>query len=780
MKLLVRSRWAIAIALGLMVLMGLRLAPKPALAEHWPSSTAIYAQDGSLLRMSLASDGQYRVWTPLEKMPVRLVQAVQLYEDQWFAWHPGINPVALVRAALTTASGAHKQGASTLTMQLARKMYALNTRTVTGKFQQITYALWLEARYSKREILQAYLNIAPYGRNVEGVGAASLVFFHTAAERLTVAQIMALAVIPQNPRARNPAVQALVPLSAIKPHQTQQAARARLWKRWVVAHPADAAMGADALAEVKLYAPSAMPFKAPHLADLLLQKSAAIPTTGANRYLTTALGPAFQHTLERSIVQAVAAQSHMGVHNAAALLVEATTGDIKAYVGSANYFDAGIEGQVNGVTAKRSPGSALKPLVYALAVDQGLIHPRSVLKDAPITFGPFTPENFDGRFVGPISAQDALVRSRNVPAVSLAAQLNAPSLHSFLESAGVSRLKSERHYGLALALGGAEVSMEELAGLYATLANKGRYTPVRYTTDVQPTQLPQLISEEAAFITLRMLEQNPRPDTQLPASPPTAWKTGTSWGFHDAWTAGVVGNYVLVVWVGNFDNTANPAFVGIQTAAPLFLRIADSLRAQGLVSAPQVLPPAGVRQLEVCAASGDLPNAACPQLANTWFIPGKSPIRVSTLHRAVWVDAQGQAACAGQPGAQLQVFEFWPSELALLFRQAGLPRRVAPRELICNNATPLASNDEPPRITSPQLGAVYQLRLGRNAQVPLVADAASPMRNIFWFANNAFLGKTQGGQALLWTPPASGGYTLRAVDEAGASDSRQLAVEFIS
>lgn len=769
-----------AMAVVLVVLVGLRLAPKPSLAERWPSSTAIYAQDGSLLRLSLASDEQYRVWTPLDKMPVRLVEAVKLYEDQWFAWHPGVNPVALVRAALSTASGAHKQGASTLTMQLARRLYGLNTRTVKGKLQQMAYALWLEARYSKRDILQAYLNIAPYGRNVEGVGAASLVFFHTGVERLTVAQVMTLAVVPQNPRARNPVAVATAASAAAKPHMTQEAARTRLWQRWVAAHPVDASMGVDASAVVKLYAPSALPFSAPHLTDFLLKKFVVDRTTGASHYLTTALGPQFQQTLERGIAQAVAAHSNVGVHNAAALLVDATTGDIKAYVGSANYFDAGIGGQVNGITAKRSPGSALKPLVYALAVDQGLIHPRSVLKDAPISFGPFTPENFDGRFVGPITAQEALVRSRNVPAVALAAQLNSPSLHGFLQSAGVSRLKSEQHYGLALALGGAEVTMEELAGLYATLANKGRYTPVRYSTDAAPTQSPQLISEEAAFITLRMLEQNPRPDSQLPALPPIAWKTGTSWGFHDAWTAGVVGNYVLVVWVGNFDNTANPAFVGIQTAAPLFLRIADSLRAQGLISTPAVLPPAGVRQIEVCAASGDLPNAACPLLANTWFIPGKSPIRVSTLHRSMWVDAQGQAACAGQAGAHAEVFEFWPSELAMLFRQAGMPRRSAPREAVCNSAWQVTASEEPPRITSPQRGAVYQLRVGKAVQVPLMANAASPMREIFWFANNAFVGKTQGSQSFLWTPPASGHYTVRAVDEAGASDVRDLAVEFIN
>ncbi|MGA8516112.1 MAG: transglycosylase domain-containing protein, partial [Burkholderiaceae bacterium] len=382
MKLSLRPWVVPAIAVAILVLVGLRLAPKPSLAAYWPSSTAIYAQDGSLLRLRLARDEQYRVWTPLEKMPARLVQAVKLYEDQWFAWHPGVNPVALVRAIVSTASGAHKQGASTLTMQLARRLYALNTRTVQGKLRQMAYALWLEVRYSKRDILEAYLNIAPYGRNVEGVGAASLVFFHTALERLTVAQVMTLAVVPQNPRARNPVATALAAGSqphASRPHTTQEAARARLWKRWLAAYPADAGMSADALAAVKLDAPQALPFKAPHLTDHLLQQNSVERSGAVHRNITTALGLAYQQTLERGIAQAVAAQSYIGVHNAAALLVDAATGDVKAYVGSANYFDEAIEGQVNGITAKRSPGSALKPFIYALAVDQGLIHPHSVL-----------------------------------------------------------------------------------------------------------------------------------------------------------------------------------------------------------------------------------------------------------------------------------------------------------------------------------------------------------------------------------------------------------------
>lgn len=792
------------LTIGVFMLVVLRCWPKPAWSQAWPSSTAIYDQEGRLLRLSLARDEQYRLWVPLERMPPKLVQAVKLYEDQWFDWHPGVNPVALWRAAFNTVSGRHRMGASTLTMQLARRWYGLNTRSVSGKIQQIGYALWLEARYSKRDLLEAYLNMAPYGRNVEGVAAASLVFFHARVEHLSMPQIMALAVVPQNPRARSPG-QTLDTAQTSNRSQAGIKARAKLWHRWLAEHPKDHAHSADVLAPLPSFTPADLPFAAPHLSDALLRDA----QDDGVAEITTTLNLHAQQVLENLIAQTIQSQAGLGIRNAAALLMDASSGEARAYVGSADYFEASIHGQVNGITAKRSPGSTLKPFIYALALDQGLIHPHSVLRDAPTSFGSFSPENFDGRFTGPLTAQDALVRSRNVPAVSLASQLASPSLYEFLKTAGVSKLKSEKHYGLALALGGAEASVEELASLYASLANRGRHTPLRLIRDTsssppkntqrnrQPTT--QLLSEEAAYITLNMLQRTPRPDTQLPATPPVAWKTGTSWGFHDAWTAGVVGHHVLVVWVGNFDNTANPAFVGVQAAAPLFFRITDSLRAQGLIGHHTPLPPSGVRQVEVCTASGDLPNALCPLTSNTLFIPGKSPIRVSTLHRAVWVGAAGRATCGPQPGARQEVFEFWPSELLALFRQAGMPRRTPPPDADCPSSSSrelratlsgapdlpgflVSSADDAPRIVSPLRGAIYTLRVGakRPTSITLTAHAASRTRKLFWFANQVFLGQSDASQSLLWTPAQAGRYVLRVVDENGASDSRDVVVEFNS
>jgi penicillin-binding protein 1C len=418
-----------------------------------------------------------------------------------------------------------------------------------------------------------------------------------------------------------------------------------------------------------------------------------------------------------------------------------------------------------------------------------------VLKDAPTAFGPFSPENFDGRFVGPITAQEALTRSRNIPAVSVAAKLTRPSLYDLMKTSGVNNLASEKHYGLALTLGGGEVTMEELARMYAMLANGGELRPITYTKSTMPASetsisrsqargklnqsVTRLLSEEAAYVTLDMLKTNPRPDTGLPAQPAVAWKTGTSWGFRDAWTAGVFGRYVLVVWVGNFDGTSNPAFVGVQTAAPLFFQIVDSLRSQGLDQGePAAAAPANLAKVQVCAASGDLPNDECKELATTWFIPGKSPIRVSTLHRAVWVDeTTGRAVCASGPHTRREVFEYWGSDMLQVFAQAGMPRRVPPAAPRCGTGLGAMASGDGPQIVSPLRGASYVLRLKETRSLNLRANAGR-QGPLYWFADAAFVGSASPGKDLVWQPPAAGRYTLSAVDAQGVADTREVSVEF--
>ncbi|WP_245598817.1 penicillin-binding protein 1C [Methylomicrobium lacus] len=762
-------RWLRITALGLaaicLVLVVFKLPPKPPLSSHYPKSTAIYARHGELLRLTLASDGQFRLWTPLSQIPTPLRTAALLYEDRWFHRHPGVNPWALARAAWATLASSGRQGGSTITMQLTRQLYRIDRRSYLGKLSQIALALWLELRYSKDEILEAYLNGVSYGGNIVGIGAASRIYFHKLAAELNLVESLTLAVIPQNPARRFPAHNALP--------EALLAARQRLWQSWIAEFPEDSRYANDLALPLPVYSRRELAIEAPHLTDLLLQRCAGAETIHSSLHLNV------QKSLERSLRNYLAVNRGKGIQNAAALLIDADTMQVRALVGSADYRNAAIDGQVNGALAKRSPGSTLKPFVYALALDQGQVHPRTILADLPTAFGPYSPENFDGRFIGPVTVQDALIRSRNVPAVVTAAKLSGPTLYRFLQRAGVGRLQGEQYYGLSLALGGGEVTMEELAELYALLVNQGMSRRLDYCGERSETGPLPLLSSAAAFITLDMLKHNPRPDSKRPDQPDTAWKTGTSWGFRDAWSVGVVGHHVLVIWVGNFDGSKNPALIGGKAAAPLFFSIIDSLRSQrllnGLDNPIPAFKPESVAEVEVCAASGDLPNADCPVRAKTWFIPGKSPIKTSTLHRAVYLDPEtGSIVCPNTANSRREIVEFWDSEMLRLFEQAGMPRRPPPHLPDCYR-NPEGLGDAP-RIVSPSRAGTYALRLGKASTLALKANT-SASDSVYWFANQSFIAKTAPSEAYSWQPSHPGHYLISAVDAEGRSASTEIQVE---
>ena len=759
----------LAVALVLVAaIIVMRFAPKQPLlgAQHW--STAVYAEKGELLRLSLARDEQYRLKTPLHDISPQFINATLLYEDRWFYWHPGVNPWALTRSVWASLTR-RKQGGSTVTMQLARRLYQIDSRHPLGKLKQIFAALWLELRYSKREILEAYFNLVPFGGNVEGVGAASLIFFRKLPSQLTLPEALALAVIPQNPRQRRVTDVNNVPL---------RHARTRLWKKWVAHYPNDVRWAGDQALPLQVQARRGLPFYAPHVVDLALLDSTTLQRSKQNLEKRVSIDLQMQETLERVMNDYLASVRETGVNNASALLLDTDTMQVKALVGSANYFNSGIHGQVNGTRAKRSPGSTLKPFLYGLALDQGLLHPKTILKDAPTAFGSYSPENFDGRFSGPVAAEDALIRSRNVPAVAVSAKLAKPNLYEFLKLAGIDRMASAEHYGLALVLGGGEVTMEELAQLYAMLANGGVWQPLSYAAP--PPQLNasrRLLSEEAAYVVLDMLQKNPRPDTFAPAHPTVAWKTGTSWGFRDAWTAGVFGRYVLIVWMGNFDGRSNPQLIGVDMAAPLFLRIVDGLRARRAPkNVTSARPPRNLRKINVCATSGDLPDPLCGVQSETWFIAGKSPIKTSTMHRQYWVHRHsGKASCHASANSDPRIYESWSSDFQQVFSEAGLPRRELPPEVKCANG----SSDGGPKITAPLRSVTYSLRVSHPEALSLRANASAGVGSLFWFVNNSLVGRTRPGESLLWHPPGPRIYTVRVVDDAGRVDTRELTVAYV-
>jgi penicillin-binding protein 1C len=777
------QNWLVAALLLFAVLAGCRLWPHPPLRNWLPSSTAVYDSKGHLLRLTLASDQQYRLWVPLKDISPQLIDGVLLHEDRWYRWHPGINPYGLLRGAwVTYVRHGAPQGGSTITMQLARLLWGLNTRTPLGKLRQIARAVQLELFHSKREILEAYLNLAPYGSNVQGVATASLVYFGKPAGQLSLPEALTLAVIPQNPSRRLLAGQG--PNSALISSGLADA-RNRLYQAWLGAHPQDANQKPLFALPLALRPLSRLPFEAPHAVEQLLSAQ-TLNGEAHSAVVTATLDLDLQRMLERQIALYVKRRASSGIVNAAAILVDTRDMGIKAMVGSADYRNAAIQGQVNGTLAKRSPGSALKPFIYALGFDQGVLHPQTVLRDVPTAFGPYTPENFDGNFLGPITATQALIRSRNIPAVWVASQLHQPSLYDFLQQAGVSRMASEQHYGLSLVLGGGEVSVQELAGLYAMLANRGVLRPLRLRTDDPQTDGTRLLSDDASYMVMDILRQNPRPDdaadmqgTRLPVY----WKTGTSWAFRDAWTAGSFGPYVLVVWIGNFDGSGNPAFVGVEAAAPLFFQIIDAMSAEHVpLNEPIRAMPPNLRRVQICLASGSLPTQWCPQRGMSWFIPGKSPIRVDTIYRPVVIDdATGKAACPpfDDKRTHVEVYEFWPSDLQRVFQQAGMPRRKPPVNEACHDNERISGT--PPHITSPLRGSTYTLRLKQLAEesIPFTATNDADVHALYWFVDDAYVGRSAPGELMYWQPHGAGRYTVRVVDDHGLADQRMLDITLV-
>lgn len=751
--------------------------PRPDLYGDTSWSRAYLDRNGELLRLSLAADDRYRLRTPLDAIAPSLIEATLLYEDRRYFDHPGIDPLALLRAAWTTYVGGERRvGASTISMQLARLRFALDTRGVGGKLVQMLRAMQLERHYSKHELLEAYLALAPYGRNVEGVGAASLVYFGKPADRLSLAESISLAVIPQNPSVRNP--------TTAGGRAALAAARARLASAWIEDHAEDRGRVGQLTMPLQYRAPEALPFLAPHLTQRL---QATLPAARAGA-ITTTIDAALQRLLDRQIAAYVDRWSPIGVENAVALLVNRETLQVEAYVGSADFGKAAIEGQVDGVRARRSPGSTLKPFVYALALDQGLIHPMTLLKDAPRRFGGYTPENFDDDFLGPLSATAALLLSRNVPAVQLAAALHAPDLYDLLRTAGIRRMRPREHYGLSIALGTLELSMEEMVGLYAALANGGELHGLHYLPDERRVTGVRLFSREAAFLTLDMLYQAEVPDAptlpgQIGEASPVAWKTGTSYGFRDAWTLGSFGPYVMAVWVGRFDGRGNPAFVGRRAAGPLFFEIARAIeRERGPFARPVPSPGLNLARVEVCAPTGDLPNALCPSTTRAWFIPGVSPLRLSDVYRAVPIDVRsGRRACRHEPPrTRLETYEFWPSDLLALFRSAGVARRLPPPFEDGCTLDVASSRGSGPEIRTPDAQLTYALRSSTRAteRIAFSAVADADVAALYWFVDDRFVGRAGRGEPLLW-PPDVGDFTVSVVDDHGRATRSRLAVRMV-
>jgi penicillin-binding protein 1C len=549
------------------------LGPLP-LEQARQVSTTVVDRNGKLLRAYAMADGRWRLPADAKVgVDPGYLKLLLAYEDRRFRSHGGVDPLALGRAALQLVTRGHiVSGGSTITMQLARLMEPRRERSVTAKLRQMVRAIEIEQQFNKDQILDLYLALAPFGGNLEGVRAASIGYFGKEPKRLSLAEQALLVALPQSPETRR----------LDRYPETARVARDRVLDRMVeegVVTAEDAAQ-AKAVAVPRLRKP--MPILAPHSADQAVANVKDTPV------IALALDASLQKVLEvlaRDRALALGPDISIGI-----LAVDNESGDVLAHVGSPDYFDERRAGQVDMTRAVRSPGSTLKPFIYGLAFEDGFVHPESLIDDRPIRFGSYAPENFDMTFQGTVPVRKALQLSLNVPAIELLDRVGASRLSSRLKQAGANLvLPKDEVPGLAMGLGGVGVSLQDLVQLYSGIARLGSIKPLREIVWKDDVREPlRLMDQVAAWQVGNVLMGTPPPENA--AHNRIAFKTGTSYGYRDAWSVGFDGRITIGVWVGRPDGAPVPGLVGRTAAAPILF---DAFARTGKLPAPLPKAPKG-------------------------------------------------------------------------------------------------------------------------------------------------------------------------------------------
>ncbi|WP_281171565.1 penicillin-binding protein 1C [Desulfovibrio inopinatus] len=726
-------------------------------------------KDGNVMRLFLPHDDMWRFPVELQDVSLDYIQTVLASEDRHYYQHPGINPLAIIRAAIANIKAGYVvSGGSTITMQLARLLEP-KERTVWSKIIESFRALQLEATYDKQTLLERYVNLAPYGRNIVGVGAAAYFYFRKAPSSLSVAEAALLTVLPRAPTAFDP----------IRNPDVCKAARDRVLDQ-LAAHGVITVQQSVAAKSRPLPTSLApIPFRAPHFARMVRDGA------GNNGVVHTTIDAGIQTATHKVLVTELAELRRQGIENAAAVVIETETGAVRAFVGSANFFDADHAGQIDGVTMQRSPGSSLKPLLYAQAFDAGIIVPDSILLDVPTRFGFYEPRNYDGQFRGRVTAEDALIHSLNVPAVRLLSEVGLDSFYGLMRKAGISTLdKPAAFYGLPLVLGAAEARLLDVTAIYAAFARGGLYMRPRLLQNDVILPNERICSTEAAAFLTDILSQVERPD--LPRSwklsrnaVAVAWKTGTSFGHRDAWAFGYSGRYAVGVWVGSFSGKPIQGISGARQAGPLLFDVFKAIEPSG--SRLPSFPGAHFGEIVVCELSRQLPGPACPETRTIRSIPGVSRFVPDTTHRRIFLDADTGWRLRGDCLAGHRVVSgvaiVNPPELTAWRLQEGLPVEPVAR------LAPECRHDEAdaPHILSPIDMATYQYRQGVPKQYQRLAFQARPGQGavesmLYWYVDGILIGQVEPGQTLFYDLEP-GRHDLMVVDENGASNSIVFIVE---
>ena len=749
------------------------IAPLPKPLFDDPYCTTLRSKSGKLLSASIASDQQWR-FPPSDSIPEKFAIAIKLYEDEYFAYHPGINPVSIFRALnQNMRSGKIVSGGSTLTMQTVRMAFHNPPRTYVQKLIELFTALKLEFFYSKPSILMAYANHAPFGGNIVGISAASWRYYGRSPWQLSWAETAALAVLPNNP-------------SAIFPGKNE---KSFLLKRNLLL---DKLSSRGYIDKDELYLAKQEPLPSkirniPNHAYHLLHRAIAEGKEGTTVHST--LDEKLQIKAIQKVNRYSAGWSGNQVHNAAALIIDINTGQTLAYVG--NSESAGNHGQhVDIITSQRSPGSLLKPILYASALDEGLITPRQLLPDIPIFYKGFAPQNFDKKYRGAVSADHALISSLNVPFVHLLIDYGYEKFHQKLKQMGMKSLtRPASHYGLSLILGGAETSLWELTSIYAGIVrayqnfpsrpyksgySAGDYFPNSY---IKKNQFDaNLDLEEHGYLqapsigfALRAMQQLNRPDQEagwkyFNSSIPIAWKTGTSYGFRDGWAIGISNHYVIGVWMGNADGEGRPGLTGIQAAAPLLFQLFDLVDDEA-----QFDEPFGMAQ-PICKQSGMRAGPNCSETITTPLPNYLEATRECTYHKIIHLnkeqtmqvnsDCYPVASIKNIPWFVLPPVEAW-------YYQKHHPnyKKIPPFDPKCKD---LNTKQHFQLIYPRQFTKVYipVEQDGERGQAIFEAAHQNKEAQLYWHLDNMYLGTTIGTHQM-GIQATKGSHVLTLVDDKG-------------
>ncbi|NIN43955.1 MAG: penicillin-binding protein 1C [Candidatus Aminicenantes bacterium] len=735
-----------------------------------------YDRNGQLLTVLISNDGYFRMHVPFKDISPLFIKTLLMEEDRYFYKHFGINPFSIIRAVVNNIiKGRVVSGGSTITMQLARMMER-RKRTLWAKLVEAVRALKLEMHYSKVEILAYYLALAPYGGNTEGLQAAAYKYFGKSAADLSIGEIALLIAIPKAPNQYRPDKE---PVKA-------KAARDRILKKMLAAELITPDQYQRSLKEPITLAPGNNKYLALHTAWHLAARN-------PGQYIWhTTIDENMQRRVKGLLKRYIRTLEYYNITNASAVVIDNSTREVRVVVGSIDYFSKESLGANDGIRAPRSPGSTLKPFLYGLALQQGLISEKKILYDIPINYAGYSPQNYSKEFVGLVRMRDALTESLNVAAVRLSKQLGAEKLYNLLKDGGISTLNQPvDYYGLPLVLGGVEVKLIELTNLYASLANGGIFKPYKILQDPangKTSESPgkRLLSEEAAWLVTHILTDVERPDFpeswQFSKNRPTiAWKTGTSYGHQDAWGIGYTPEYTIGVWVGNFSGASSQGLAGSKTAGPILFDLFQAL--QPTSTGQWFAKPDGVKTRKVCAVSGKLPSRHCTRLITEYYIEtttSASRIERCNIHQVIAVDRQTgkQADVSTSPGnIEKKVFEIWPPEIATHLLKQGVPVDNVPAYDIENMA---GQTYYPPVILSPVKNTVYYQRLDKldisDHGIKLSAAVTNRVRKIFWFLDDQLISETSVKEDV-FINPGPGKYLVTLMDDVGGTAAVELVIK---